>query len=401
MRRFHVLSTSVVTLAVLVGLTDSALSGPLRNLFRRIDADPSKEYALQPDHGPWMIMAATFAGQGAYDQARELVLELRSKYKLEAFQYRMRFDYDKDGALGLEVDRNGIPLRKAQRVDRFGNPLKMQTLRDEMEEWAVMVGNYQKVDEADAQRALYTIKDAEPDALNITKIREAGKQRTYQVLAGFRLMSKYNAQKKMNDMQQKIAELSRNPRIKIRSETQKWGPMGSAFLTRNPLRRDDEEKSSTVDKFVYEMNKGVDLSLLKNSGKYTVKVATFVGGTIVDQRKIDDYLRGVDQAVTTRLEKAAIKAHELTVALRAKGVEAYEFHDRKASIVCVGGFSNLGTQLPDGRIQLSHEIQRTVDMFAPQANGQPQTLIGIPFDVTPTIVHVPRRSIGSDYATSW
>ncbi len=402
MRRIQILGTVLLTLCVVSGWTLSAHAGPLRNLFRRVDADPSKDYPLQPEHGPWMIMAATFAGEGAYDQARELVLELRSKYKLEAYQYRMRFDYDKDGALGLQVDRNGVPAGKARRVDRYGKPLKMQTLRNEMEEWAVVVGNYQAVDEKDAQRDLYTIKDAEPAALDIVKIREAGKTRTYQVLAGFRLMAKYSAQKELTAMQRKISEISGNPEIRIRSETQQWGPMGSAFLTRNPLRPDDEVANNTVDKFVYEMNKDVEYGLLQNNGKYTVKVATFVGGTIVDQDKIDDYLRGVDQDVTTRLEKAAIKAHELTVALRAKGVEAYEFHDRKASIVCVGGFRDLGTQLPDGRIQLSQAIENTVNMFVPQANGQPQTLIGIPFDVTPTVVHVPRRSIGSDYArSSW
>ncbi len=401
MRRTSILSTWVLMTAVVAGIAASTSAGPLRNLFRRIDADPKKEYLLQPDNGPWMIMAATFAGEGAYDQARELVFELRSKYKLEAYQYRMRFDFDKGGALGLEVDRNGIPAGQARRVDRYGNPLKMQTLRDETEEWAVVVGNYQSLDQADAQRDLYTIKDAEPAALDIVKIRESGKHRTYQVLAGFRLMSKYNAQKELDSMQRKLTQLSGDPDIRIRSETQQWGPMGSAFLTRNPLRPDDTNSANTVDKFVYEMNKDVEYGLLKNSGKYTVKVATFVGGTIVDQKKIDDYLRGVDQDVTSRLEQAAIKAHQLTVALRAKGVEAYEFHDRKASIVCVGNFNDLGMQLPDGRIQISQAIENTVNMFVPQANGQPQTLIGIPFDVTPTVVHVPRRSIGSDYDTTW
>lgn len=392
------------TLLIALGLIGAAITtttaGPLKNLFRRVDANPEREYTLTPDNGPWIIMAASFAGEGAYDQARELVQELRSKYKLEAFQFRKHFDYDKDGALGLQVDRNGLPAGKAKRVDRFGNPLKMQTLREEMDEWAVVVGNYNNLDDAQAQRDLYTIKDADPDALNVIKIREAGKQRTYQVLAGFRLMSKYEAQEHIQDMQQKLNKASGDPRIKIRSETQRWGPMGSAFLTRNPLRPEEDPANASIDKFVYDMNKDVENGLLQNNGKYTVKVATFTGGNIVDQRKIDDYLHGVDQEFSNRLEKAAINAHQLAVALRAKGVEAYEFHDRKASIVCVGGFNNLGTQLPNGQIQLSPDIERTIQMFTP-VNGQPQTLIGIPFDVTPMVVHVPRRSIGSDYETSW
>ena len=46
-------------------------------------------------------------------------------------------------------------------------------------------------------------------------------------------------------------------------------------------------------------------------------------------------LREVEQNnwKTSRLEKGAEHAHQLAVALRAKGYEAYEFHDRTSSVV--------------------------------------------------------------------
>ena len=48
--------------------------------FRLIDADPNKSYPLQAEHGPWVIVASSFAGDGAEKQARELVYELRKRF---------------------------------------------------------------------------------------------------------------------------------------------------------------------------------------------------------------------------------------------------------------------------------------------------------------------------------
>ncbi len=45
--------------------------------FRSVEADPNKMYWLTEDQGPWMIMATSFAGPGAEEQAHTLVLELR------------------------------------------------------------------------------------------------------------------------------------------------------------------------------------------------------------------------------------------------------------------------------------------------------------------------------------
>jgi hypothetical protein len=92
--------------------------------------------------------------------------------------------------------------------------------------------------------------------------------------------------------------------------------------------------------------------------------------------------------------------------LRKKGIEAYEFHDRFESVVTVGSFDSVGTQLPDGRIELRPDIHTIMETYGAQRSPlpgsnqavQPRTLNGIPFDVQPLPVHVPRRSIGTDYA---
>ena len=38
-------------------------------LFKHLEADPEEMYPITEDNGPWMIMAATFSGDGAEEQA--------------------------------------------------------------------------------------------------------------------------------------------------------------------------------------------------------------------------------------------------------------------------------------------------------------------------------------------
>ena len=69
--------------------------GPVDGLFAtsKVEADPNKDYLLTEDHGPWLVMACTFSGAPAYEQARELALELRRKYKMPAYLYSKTFKF--------------------------------------------------------------------------------------------------------------------------------------------------------------------------------------------------------------------------------------------------------------------------------------------------------------------
>ncbi|MGC4002054.1 MAG: hypothetical protein QM811_02445 [Pirellulales bacterium] len=55
-------------------------ANPLTNLFKRVEADPNKDYAVKDTNGPWMIMATVFRGDKAMDDAKALVLELRKSH---------------------------------------------------------------------------------------------------------------------------------------------------------------------------------------------------------------------------------------------------------------------------------------------------------------------------------
>jgi hypothetical protein len=164
-----------------------------------------------------------------------------------------------------------------------------------------------------------------------------------------------------------------------------------------------------LDPFVVKMNEKVEFSLLKCPGKYTVQVAHFTGRVILDQKEIRAVSSGTKN-MESRLAEAADKAHRMTVALRRKGYEAYEFHDRAASIVTVGSFNQVGATRPDGRIDLDPKVFTLMQTFGgdqvslpgqPNGSMQPKTISEggrtIPFDIQPIPVEVPKQSLSAAF----
>jgi hypothetical protein len=319
--------------------------------FDRVDADPDKEYVLTADNGPWMIMASTLsANEAGRQQARELVLELRKRYKLPAYTHEMVFDFGDTQARG---------------VDRYGEPVKARYRRgSEGREVAVLVGNYRAVDDSEAQKTLKRLKYSLPESL------DAEKRKTNQTLAALR------------QIQKRV--------LAPGNEKKKLGPMGRAFVTTNPLLPKEYYVPKGLDNFVIKMNKGVNYSLLDCPGRYTVRVGTFTGNAVYN------------------LTVAAEKAHRLTEALRIKGYEAYEFHDAKSSIVTVGSFDSLGTTV-GGQLVLDANIQNVIRVFSPDSrqsfsqtpSGAPspyKSFIGIPFDIRPLPIEAPKGTISGQIA---
>lgn len=364
---------------------------------------PSKEaevdsvggYGLRPENGPWLIVAATFSGDGAEDQARELALELRRDFNMMAYVHGVSFDLASDA-----------PTRG---YDAYGRPRRSKFRRgDEVTELAVLVGDFPAVDDVEAQRTLKRIKQIKPKSLT-------GEERTNttQNLAGWRAL--------------------RNVLLRADDEREEHGPMGSAFISRNPLLPAEYFVPKGVDQYVEEMNRGVQFSLLDAPRAYTFKVATFRGRSSLiglsssdaDMRRSDDF--------ENSLHVAAANAHKLTLALREKDWEAYEFHDRDESIVTIGSFDTYAQQLPDGRVSPTPEIQTMIRVFDaayepiltdPRAiatrrkaeevkqrfnqvfssqYGQvatglhPRSLIGIPLDIHPQVIPAPKRSLSTAY----
>jgi hypothetical protein len=356
---------------VLIGLAAIACAAPppwaTLVPFRKIDADPQKSYDLEEKHGPWMIMAASFAGPSADRQSQELVLELRKQYKLEAFTFRHSYDFSKPTeGLGFS---------------RYGGPRRMRYLtNNKFDEIAVLVGNFASIEDPRLDKTLELLKYAKPETLDPNKKRDSSQR-----LLGLRTM--YH-----------MVSASPTERAK--------GPMGSAFVTRNPLLPKELFVAQGIDPFVVDMNKDLPHSLLKCPGQYTVRVASFRG---VDTMKPAEFERLTSQQrKISKIDEAALKASRLCAALREKGVEAYEFHDRTESIVTIGSFNEVGQPRADGKIEINPAVHKIMQTYGPVEHPKPGTNqvelyarvdkpSGIRFDPQPLPVEVPRQSIATAY----
>ena len=57
-------------------------------------------YAMTQDSGPWLIVAASFSGNGAEKQAHNLASELRERFHLHAYVHEMDFKFKDDSDTG-------------------------------------------------------------------------------------------------------------------------------------------------------------------------------------------------------------------------------------------------------------------------------------------------------------
>lgn len=279
----------------------------------RIEAEAGKRYTLTKQHGPWMIMVASFhatapepvdgrpaehEGKTPEEAADELVFELRQK-GIPAYFYSIKPQSETINTL-----------------DRLGRPDRMKNLR-RVESIGVIAGNYEAFDSDPAQKTLAWIKKFRPKCL------EDGV-------------------------------------VFSRQE-----PLGGAFLTINPVLTPDEVAARRHDPLLRKLNSGVRNSLSENTGKLTLVVATFAGKsvTLAGNKDLDtlDFLKDND------LDAAGQNANDLAVAIRQHlNIEAYVWHDQFQSIVTVGAFASPS----DPAIRTLH--QRFAAKQEADAKGQPQ-----------------------------
>jgi hypothetical protein len=295
---------------------------------------------------------------------------MRQKLRWNAYLHKLTFDYSKPvGGLG---------------VDRYGEPKRFRNLNGEKyDEIAVMIGDFSGVEDPVAQKTLDAVKHARPACLDVEKNKELD-----QTFAELR------------HLQRKLQQaLVKDPDRKSR------GPMGHAFLTRNPLLPEEMFVSKGLEPFVVEMNQDLEFSLLKNPKRYTVRIASFRGVDTMNPAKFEELTN--KKRSMSKIDEAAQNAHKLVEHLRKQGVDAYEFHDVTESIVCVGGFDEVGKPRADGRTEINPAIHRLLQQYGPPnptagmtSTGavQPRIMAGLPLDFQPLPVEVPRVSIGTQFA---
>ena len=374
-RRF-VLPSTTVTLPRITR-RHIASAGLVSGLIAAILAvDPSAHAAgpaaavpkLTQRQGPWMIKTEAFSGENAEAQATELAIELRALLGRPTYLY------------ALDID--GEDRIEGKGFDKFGRTKQMRYQSvTEFQEIIVLIGDFTSLDDPRLITTLDAVKKAHP--VCITRWSDDENSRRF---SGLRTLQ---------------------DQANIDPEKRGQGPLRRAFATVNPTLPKEFYGAGGIDPFVVDMNKNAEFSLLRCPKKYTVRVATFRGDAAVSLDPIFSKYEG--QIVTSKLEEAAVKAHDLAAALRKIGVEAYEFHDRSQSIVCVGSYDNPGYQRRDGSVEPNPDILRVVQWAGatavPRADGKGQTLSpkslgGIPLDVQPMPLEVPRTSVAQSLSTS-
>jgi hypothetical protein len=288
---------------------------------------PQGSVELTEEKGPWLIMVASFDGDGATEQAHALADELRADYKLNAYVHDRTFDH-----------RDGKNLGRG--LDNYGAPLRTRYQQEQAHEYAVLVGDVVSIDDPIAQKTLERIKSSPS-----------------KVLSGDTPDSPMD----------EVRQLSTNVMNKVGGRG-KRGPMSRAFFTRNPLLPREYFVPKGVDTFVAKMNQGVEHSLLDCPGRYSVQIATFTGKSVLQSSNEKPKETGGlgwmwGKNKNEPLVEAAENAHLLTEMLRKKGFDAYEFHDRTESTVCVGSFEHVGDRLANGQLAPTPEVQQIIQIF--------------------------------------
>ena len=301
----------------------------IQNIGKNVEADPQKEYTLTEMEGPYLIFAAAFSGPTARQDAKSLVLELRKTYKWHAFTYEKTFTFD------VNKDFKQAKNPYTGMTAKYKNP-------GGRTEYAVLIGNFSSLDDKQFEKTLAEVQKCQPASLK-------GKG----------------------------------------SAT----PFSMAFGLPNPLLPPETQRG-VVDAFIVSLNKDRQYSLLRNPRRYTVQIATFTGDTVFEKNSaVLDKVSPASPKKMTKLEMGELAAVALCKALREQGVEAYEFHDRYASIVTVGSFDQYAWRQPNGTETMNPLVAKVIQQYQGQVSGsshKPVIIKGIECDVQPRVIEVPR-----------
>lgn len=350
---------------------------PFQPFQKKIEADPNKDYRLSQKEGPWLILVTTFAGQEAEQRAKELAFDLRKNFRLKTYVHKTVIDLSK------KID--GLYWNDKKSGDERTGKLERQKMRNlnggKFEEVSVLVGDFHSVEDPTAKKTLERVKSIRPTAYS-----RKGTRATNQFIGAMRELVNMNNSKKSSK-----------------------GPFRLAFMIPNPTLPEEYFSGDGVDHFILNLNKRVTNSLLDCPKPFSVRVATFRGDVSFNLKEIEEkkkefnLKRMLGGGLKSKLTEAADKAARLCKALRKRGIEAYEFHDRHESYVCVGSFDWVGKPRRDGKQEINPYVLKVIEMYKgydakiPGLSGllQPRSLPELPkvtFDLQPVAVKVPQLS---------
>lgn len=330
----------IITFAIAVCVTGLAPEADAR-----IEAVKGKKYKLTKRHGPWMIMVASLRdipesrrskGLSAQDAADELVYELRRR-----------------GIPAYTFSQESV-IQRFNTLDRLGRE-ERRSYAAQRAMISVIAGNYSDSEDKVAQKTLKYLKNFHPEVLTENGV--------YKKTPG------------------------------------QPGPLSGAFLTINPLLSPQEVSQRKQDPLIAKLNSGIEYSLLKSKGKYSLVVASFYGHSVTKTATSRFQNASSNLKVSNSLDQAAENAWALAKALRnaksygfpagtPRNIEAYVLHEKYRSIVTVGSFDS-----PD-----DPRIAEYAKLFGSKMKPHPETNVET---MTAEYFVIPGNTPQSPPAASW
>ena len=121
-------------------------------MFKKVEADPRKAYALTETEGPYLIFVTSFFGPTAPQDAHSLVLELRKSFKWHAYVFEKTFEHDASKDFGHM--RSSGPRAKP----KYLNPGRGT-------EYAVVIGNFPSLEDRQFKKTLEDVRKCQPSSL--------------------------------------------------------------------------------------------------------------------------------------------------------------------------------------------------------------------------------------------
>jgi hypothetical protein len=279
------------------------------------DTDPNKEYPVTPEAGHWLICAVPYVGPQAPQLAHEMVMEIRSRFKLPAYVLNRTEEERRKQEEELkyikqqydEVNR----LRQQNHEPEVAIPRRLMPRIQE--QCAVLVGGYK-----DQETAALALKE-------FKKLPPPSNERLCPLLTQVSLPEK--------------SQEKPNPELHYAYAN----PFLNAFVVRNPTLPREPKNTDKNDPFLKKLNAREPYSLLKCKKPYTLVIAVFGGfHTFQPARPSDEgFFEKLWGGNTGQmLDASGQNAHNLAEVLRSPRLnfEAYVLHTREGSMVTVGSF---------------------------------------------------------------
>lgn len=239
--------------------------------------------------GPYLVRAGSYIGDENKGDAEIFANYLEQKYRVKTYTYRF--------VAGTNYDAPSKEWRDAY-IQYYGVKPRLQRLANPPPpNWVVMVGDFE------------TEKSAETFANKLRKI----------------------------SLQQLPEEIA-NSLPSLVHRTKGSRKLDGVMTLRNPLLPREPDAVDTARlKMLLDLNSDQPYSIYDLQAPVTLRVARFAGVSVAGESRIQIFNK---KSKMDGMHLAAQNATILTETMRKMGIEAYVFHGKHASLVCVGGYQS-------------------------------------------------------------